>query len=788
MPGQLWLKTLFARRPHARIKRLDVSRAEKVEGVVKVLTASDVPVNEFGLILFDAPVLASDTVRWVGEKIALVIAETEGQAQRGLDAIEVEYEDLEVVSDPHAAMLAGAQQIHPDYAGNILKHIPIRKGDVARGFAECEVSVEGDYFLPAQEHAYLQPEAGLAYIDAEGRVTVQVAGQWTHEDQAQVAHALGLPEERVRIIYPAIGGAFGGREDMSVQIVLALAAWRLAADGIQRPVKTIWTREESILAHHKRHPMWIHARWGAMRDGRLMAAQVEAIADAGAYAYTSSKVLGNTAVTCTGPYVWPHAQVDCYAVITNNIPAGAFRGFGAPQGHFAAEQQMNKLADKLGMDPVALRLKNLLRAGDLTTTQTPLPGGIVALPQVVEACARAAGWQSQNGSAAGATRLVSSAEVTSASAESAGASSRARPEPATTVPLPRQHGTGPSDGVQESGVALPAGTPAALEQPALRSGRGFACAFKNIGFSFGVQEGATATVELHGDVSIDGATLSIAGAECGQGAHTVFVQMAAELLGLDVAAIRLVASDTATSGNFGSASASRSTFMAGNAIRGAVQEAIQKWVDEERPAQATFRYSAPPTEDFDPLTGRSHPNIAYGYVAEVADVDVDMETGQVYVRRVWCADDVGKAVNPRLIEGQIEGGVVMAIGYAVTENFVMKDGRILTPHFSSYLIPGVLDVPERIESVILEFPDDEGPWGVRGMAEMPLIPLAPAVTAAVHAATGIWFDALPLTPPSVWKRLQSQHSLRRASYLFIMVRNVRSICSAYLTSPDVLSV
>jgi len=731
MPGQLWLKTLFARRPHARIKRLDVSRAEKVEGVVKVLTAKDVPVNEFGLILFDAPVLAADMVRWVGEKIALVIAETEGQAQRGLDAIEIEVEDLEVVSDPHAAMRAGAWQIHPHYAGNILKHIPIRKGDVARGFAECEVSVEGDYFLPAQEHAYLQPEAGLAYIDAEGRVTVQVAGQWTHEDQAQVAHALGLPADRVRIIYPAIGGAFGGREDMSVQIVLALAAWRLAADGIQRPVKTIWTREESILAHHKRHPMWIHARWGAMRDGRLMAAQVEVIADAGAYAYTSSKVLGNTAVTCTGPYAWPHAHVDCYAVITNNIPAGAFRGFGAPQGHFAAEQQMNKLAERLGMDPVALRLMNLLRAGDLTTTQTQLPGGIVALPQVVEACARAAGWESQDRFAAGA-----------------------RPSPLGVADhAPAQYRRGGLLPQGPKGVVLPAGTSATLQQPELKSGRGFACAFKNIGFSFGVQEGATATVELHGDVSIDGATLSIAGAECGQGAHTVFAQMAAELLGLDVAAVRLVASDTATSGNFGSASASRSTFMAGNAIRGAVQEAIQQWVDEERPAQATFRYIAPPTEDFDPVTGRSHPNIAYGYVAEVADVDVDTETGQVYVRRVWCADDVGKAVNPQLIEGQIEGGVVMAIGYALTEHFVMKDGRIMTPHFSSYLIPGVLDVPERIESVILEFPDDEGPWGVRGMAEMPLIPLAPAVTAAVHAATGVWFDALPLTPTSVWSKL-----------------------------------
>jgi CO/xanthine dehydrogenase Mo-binding subunit len=704
LPNQLWLKTLYSRRPHARIKRLDVSRAEQTSGVVKVFTARDVPVNEFGLIMFDAPVLAYDVVRWIGEKVALIIAETEAQAARALDLIEVEYEDLPIIAAPHEAMKAGALQIHPQYAGNILKHIPIRKGDVARGFAESDVIVEGDYFTPMQEHAYLQPEAGVAYIDDEGRVTVQVAGQWTHEDQQQIAHALGLPDNQVRVIYPAIGGAFGGREDMSVQIILALAAWRLNQMGIRRPVQTIWSRAESILSHHKRHAMWIHAKWGAQRDGTLVAAQVEVIADAGAYAYTSTKVLGNTAVTCTGPYEWPHAQVDCYAVITNNIPAGAFRGFGAPQGHFAAEQQMNKLAEKLGIDPVALRLKNLLRAGSLTTTQTPLPGGSVALPQVVEACAQAAHW-----------------EIPTPPSQSPNANFQSN----------IKH--------QTSNIVL---------------GRGFACAFKNIGFSFGFPEGATATIELHGTAHIERAVLKIASADCGQGAHTVCRQLAAEALGLRVAQIELVVSDTATSGNFGSASASRSTFFAGHAIRGAAQLALQQWQEEERPVTATYRYQAPPTENFDPLTGKSSPNIAYGYVAQAAEVEVDTETGQVYVKRVWCADDVGKAVNPQLIEGQIEGGVAQAIGYAVTENFVTKDGRVLTPYFSNYLIPGVLDMPEQIESVILEYPDERGPWGARGMAEMPFIPLAPAVTAAVHDATGVWFDALPLTPWSVWKKLQ----------------------------------
>ncbi|MBI1800487.1 MAG: xanthine dehydrogenase family protein molybdopterin-binding subunit, partial [Chloroflexi bacterium] len=706
LPGQLWMKTLYAHRAHARIKRLDVARAEQADGVVKVFTARDVPVNEFGLITFDAPVLAGDVVRWIGEKVALVVAETEQQARQALDLIEVEYEDLPALTDPREAMKVGAPVIHPHYANNVLKHVPIRKGDVERGFAESDVIVEGAYYTPMQEHAYLQPEAGLAYLDEEGRVTVQVAGQWTHEDQHQIAHALGLPDERVRVIYPAIGGAFGGREDMSVQIILALAVWRLDQMGIHRPVKTIWSREESILGHHKRHQMWIRAKWGAKRDGRLLAAEVEVIADAGPYAYTSTKVLGNAAVTCTGPYFWPHARVDAYAVVTNNIPAGAFRGFGAPQGHFAAEQQMNKLAKRLGMDPVELRLKNVLREGALTTTQTPLPGGVVTLPQVVQVCARAAGWK-----ATSTERHVADENL---------------PQGSTSTRQP------------------------------LATGYGFACAFKHIGFSFGFPEGASAAIELHGGTRVERAVLKIAGAEVGQGGHTVFMQMAAEALGLPLAQIELVASDTATSGDFGSASASRSTFFAGNAIRGTAAAALQKWRDEERPAIAMYRYQPPATENFDAATGRARPNIAYGYVAQVVEVEVDTETGQVRLKRVWCADDVGKAINPQLIEGQIEGGVVQALGYAITENFVTRDGHVLTPYFSNYLIPGVLDVPERIESLILEFPDSEGPWGARGMAEMPFIPLAPAITAAVHDATGVWFDELPLTPWKVWERLHER--------------------------------
>ncbi|MBI5301108.1 MAG: molybdopterin-dependent oxidoreductase [Chloroflexi bacterium] len=701
LPGQLWMKVLFARRPHARIKRLDTTNAQAAPGVVHVFTWRDVPVNEFGLGSKDAPVLVADEVRWVGEKIALVVAETERQAEHARDLIEVEYEDLPALTDPHQAMKPGSPQVHPAYAGNVMKHIPIRKGDVEKGFVEADVIIESEYHTPAQEHAYLQPEAGVAYLDDEKRVTVVVGGQWTHEDQEQIAHALGLPLDQVRVIYPAIGGAFGGREDMSVQIILALAALKL-----NRPVKIIWSREESILGHHKRHPMWFKSKWGATRDGKIIAAEVEIIADAGPYMYTSPKVLGNAAFGAVGPYEVPNVKVDAYAVTTNNIVAGAFRGFGGPQAHFQAETQMNKLAEKLGMDPVELRLKNVLREDSLLSTQTTLPGGIVSLAQVVEQCAEEFGWERKG----------------------------------------------------NEGKTI---TPFAIRHSPLVTGHGFACALKNIGFSFGYQENAWAKVELYGAGEIEKVIVYHAAAEVGQGTHTALAQMAATTLGVALEKIELRVSDTATSESSGSVSASRMTYMGGNAIKGAAERALKKWNDEERPAIAEYKYLAPPTTNYDPETGKSKPNVAYGYVAEAVEVQVDAETGQVRVVRVTCVDDVGKAINPRLIEGQIEGAIAQAQGWTIQENFQSKNGNVLTPTFSTYLIPGILDVPDRVDSVILEYPDRDGPWGVRGMAEMPFIPLAPALIAAVHDATGVWFDEFPLTPWRVVEGLK-QKQIERA--------------------------
>jgi CO/xanthine dehydrogenase Mo-binding subunit len=395
MPGMLHMKILFAERPHARIVRLDVSKAQAHPGVVAVFTAQDVPVNEYGLQQPDQPVLCgpgtgkpgADIVRFVGDQVALVVAEAEETAAAARDLIEVEFEDLPVVTDPITAMRTESPLIHPERGNsNVCVHYKIRKGAVTDGFAQADVVVESEYHLPFQEHAYLQPEAGLAYIDDEGRVTVQVGGQWPHTDRAQIAHALALPEEQVRVIYPAIGGAFGGREDMSVQIVLALAAWKL-----KRPVKIVWSRRESIIGHCKRHPVTMRAKWGVSRAGKLTAAEMEIVADAGAYLYTSNKVLGNTTVVCTGPYFIPHVKVDTYAVYTNNIPTGAFRGFGAPQGNFIAEAQINKLADALDTDPVEFRLLNALKEGDTLGVGTAPPGPI-SLPQVIEAAAKKFGW------------------------------------------------------------------------------------------------------------------------------------------------------------------------------------------------------------------------------------------------------------------------------------------------------------------------------------------------------------------------------------------------------------
>lgn len=697
MPNMLYMKILFANRPHARISGIDVSQAEAAPGVVAVYTARDIPVNEYGLQWQDQPVLCgigssrpgTDVVRFIGDQVAAVVARTEAEAAAAVKLIQVEYEDLPIVSDPIEAMRPDAPRVHEEIGdSNICVHYKIRKGNVEAAFMAADVIVEGEYRTPVQEHAYLQPEAGLAYIDDEGRITIVCGGQWTHEDRHQVAHALDLPNEKIRVVYPAIGGAFGGREDMSVQIVLALAAWKL-----RKPVKIIWSRQESMIGHGKRHATVIRAKWGATRDGKVVAIENEIIGDGGAYMYTSNKVLGNSTITSTGPYNIPNVKTDVYGVYTNNVPGAAFRGFGAPQALFMAEMQMNKLAEKLGMDPVELRLKNALKDGDPLGVGTPSPSP-VTVSQCIEAAQERFAWK--------------------------------------------------DEGRRLRGEKLPSH---------IKRGRGFAAGFKNIGFSFGYQENCWAKVEIHGNSEIERVVLHHAGAEVGQGTHTVMAQMAAEAVGVPFEKVKLVTSDSATMENSGSVSASRMTFMSGNAIRGAAEVALKKWQAEERPAIGEFKYLAPRTTQFDKETGYSTPNFAYAFAAQAAEVEVDTETGHVHVIRFVSADDVGQAINPALVEGQVEGAVVQAQGYAILEDFKTKDGRVLTDQLSTYLIPTIWDIPEKVETVMVEVPDPNGPWGARGLGELPFLPVAPVIGAAIHDATGAWVDEFPFTPERVLRAL-----------------------------------
>ncbi|HLJ81802.1 MAG TPA: xanthine dehydrogenase family protein molybdopterin-binding subunit, partial [Ktedonobacterales bacterium] len=673
-PGMLHLQVVFAHRPHARILSLNTSTALAHPGVVAVLTAADVPYNAYGLIDADQPALCGDEVRFEGDKVALVAAETKEAARQAAKLVAVEYADLPAVTDPRAALAPGAPLVHSELTSNVLLHVPIRRGDAARAFADADIILEDEFSTSWQEHAFLQPEAGIAYLDDAGRVVVETAGQWLHEDRRQIAEMLHLPEDQVIVRYAAIGGAFGGREDLSIQHLLALAAWKL-----RRPVAMQWSREESMIAHHKRHPMTIRCKWGATHDGTITAVEAEVLADGGAYASTSVEVTKVATLFATGCYEVPNIAVDGYAVYTNNIPCGAFRGFGAPQAQFAAEIMVTRLAQALQMDPAELRRRNIYREGSIEPTGEALPEGVSALP-VLERC------------------LEELRE--------------------------RQYGGEGQAHRPSSRLERLAG----LAPPYLRRGVGIACGMKNVGYSFGYPEEATATVEIYGRAELERAVVRIGAADVGQGAHLMVRQVAAETLGIAVEQVSLIAESSAEAPNAGSASASRMTLMGGRAVRDAALAARAKWsAAEEEFAEATVQYRPPRTTALDPETGAGRPNYCYGYAAQAVEVEVNTLTGQVRVLSVISVHDVGRAINRQQVEGQIEGCLAQALGYALLENFQVRGGHVLTPYFSTYLLPTVLDMPTEIVPVVLELADPNGPFGARGVAEMPLVPFAPAV-------------------------------------------------------------
>jgi CO/xanthine dehydrogenase Mo-binding subunit len=696
--GMLWGHTVRSPHAHARIVSIDISGALAMPGVHAVLTHDDVPgTKRYGLEFADQPVLAEDRVRYFGEPVALVAAEHPEQARRAAERIRVEYEPLEPIVDAERA--TEQEPLHPDRPTmghgyrederpNIVRSLLIRHGD---SDAEGDVTVSGVYEVGIQDQAFLGPESGLAVPDGEGGVDIYVATQWLHVDRDQVAPCLNLEPEQVRIHLAGVGGAFGGREDLSMQVHGALLALHT-----NRPVKIVYSREESFVGHIHRHPAKIWAEHRATRDGKLLNVRVRILLDGGAYASSSTAVTSNAASFAVGPYKVDNALIESTCVYTNNPPCGAMRGFGAVQVCFAHEAQMDKLAEALDIDPVELRLLNALEPGDRLPTGQEITG---SLP-VADVIRRAAAL-----------------------------------DPPPEEELPRDP------------MRLPGGSGNTTRGEGVRRGVGFAVGFKNIGYSEGFDDYTAARVRLLADGS---AEVHCAAAEVGQGVANVILQVARTELGTND--VVLAPHTTSTVDSAGSASASRMTWMASGAVRDACRAALEERerngggeVDVER------IYRHPRTTPLDPETGQitgERAHVAYACAAMRVVAEVDVELGLTRVVWIGTAQDVGKAVNPQAVTGQIEGGTAQGLGLALMEEIQTRDGLITNASFTDYLIPTTLDMPP-VVSELIEEAEPDAPYGVKGVGEPPTVVSTAAVVAALRAATGRELTRVPVKPDDI---------------------------------------
>jgi xanthine dehydrogenase D subunit len=718
--GVVWGATLRSPHPHARIVSIDASAAWKIAGVETVITADDVPGRmHYGLIDQDQPVFASEVVRYVGEPVAAVAADHPETCRRALAAIVVEYDVLEPVLDPEAVIADTAPSIHP--AGNMLRRQRIEHGDPA---ATGDVVVEGTYEIGMQDQAFLGLEAAMAVPDpGGGGVELHIATQWLHEDRGQIAACLGLPEEQVRLVLGGVGGAFGAREDISLQVHCCLLALRLG-----RPVRMHYSRAESFLGHVHRHPASIWMRHHATADGEIVKIEARFVFDGGAYASTSSAVLLNAVTHAQGPYRCPNAVVEGFAVRTNHLPCGAMRGFGVVQACYAHESQMDKLAVACGLDPVELRLRNAIRTGD-----TMITGQVMDSVAPVEACIRET----------------------------------------VALPFPDE----PVGGRDGDVMRLPGGAGRTADAEHVVRGIGYGVAMKNLMYSESFDDYSTARCRLAGGV----ATLTFATAEVGQGFVTLAGQIARTILGVDQ--VELARIDTAI-GSAGSTSASRQTWMSGGAVKAAC-EAVRDTllvgvamlngldaddlaidgtdiVDTTGPfrvsvADATARseieqtavYRHRPTEELDE-NGQGDCHVAFAFVAHRAVVDVDVDLGLVKVIQVATAQDVGRALNPLSVIGQIEGGIAQGLGLAVMEEIIQTDGVIRNASFTDYLLPTMLDMPP-VLATLIEEPEPLAPLGAKGVGEPPAISATPAIAAAIRdalrqAGRPYQIDRVPVRP------------------------------------------
>ncbi len=705
--GMLWGHTVRSPHAHAALVSIDISKAVGMAGVHAVLTHEDVPGDKrYGLEFTDQPVLAFDRVRYFGEPVALVAAEHPEQARRAAEAIEVEYEPLELVVDPEKA--ADQPAIHPqrwteghgyrdDPRPNVVRDMRIVRGDPD---AEGDVSVEGVYELGIQDQAFLGPESGLAVPDGEGGIDIYVATQWLHVDRDQVAPCLGLPKEQVRIHLAGVGGAFGGREDLSMQLHGAMLALHT-----NRPVKIVYTREESFFGHVHRHPARIWAEHRANRDGKLVNVRMRILLDGGAYASSSTAVTSNAASFAVGPYALENALIESTCVYTNNPPCGAMRGFGAVQSCFAAEAQMDKLAAALEMDPVELRLRNAMAPGDALPTGQKITGSLPVADVIRKAAA---------------------------------------------IPVPE------AEELPRDPIRLPGGAGNTTRGEGVKRGVGFAVGFKNIGYSEGFDDYTAARVRLFSDAGGElVAEVHCAAAEVGQGVTNVILQTARTELELENAV--LAPGTTSAVGSAGSASASRMTWMAAGAVQAACRAARDeldrrggKLGDgEEIDLERIYRH--PRTFPLEPETGQitdGRAHVALACAAMRVVVEVDVELGLTRVVWIGTAQDVGRAVNPQAVYGQIEGGTAQGIGLALMEEIQTRDGLITNASFTDYLIPTALDMPPVVAELI-EDPEPDAPYGVKGVGEPPTVVSTAAVMSAMRAATGRELNRVPVRPDDI---------------------------------------
>ncbi len=709
--------------PSGILTHLDVEKARQLPGVQAVLTAADIPGEQnHGLVVFDWPVMVGigGRVRYVGDAVAIVAAETRQIALQALDLIEADYELLETITDPVRARQEDAPLIHAN--GNLLKHIKVRKGNMEAGFADSDLILEHKFFTQITDHAFLEPECSISRLTPDGRMEIFVGSQIPYSDRSQVARSLGWPDEQVRIVGQLMGGGFGGKEDIAGQIHAALLT-----QVTGRPVKLLFDRRESLLVHPKRHATQIKVKMGAKRDGTLVAVETELYGDTGAYASLGEKVMTRATTHSSGPYEAEHVRADCYAMYTNNPPAGAFRGFGVTQSAFAIESMMDMLAEELDLDPVELRRKNALRVGSITNTGQVLRESV------------------------GLLECINRVEVE--------LNQIAGPQPFNPRPV---------EGA-----------------PHLVRSWGFAAAYKNTGLGGGAPDKAAAEVEMYPDGTLEVRTSS---AELGQGLVTVLQMIVAEEFNLPVSRVKVLVMDTDLTPDGGPTTASRQTYVTGNAARYAAQalrqavaatlaekydqppeqvrfieglaqvnghrvplgDAVLEMRKEGREPRALFEYWAPKTQ---PLGTGGDMHFAFGFAAQAVEIEVNTITGEVDVLRVLAANDVGKAINPLGLQGQVEGGIMMGLGNALIEEFITEDGHVFTDRMARYRIPSITHTPD-IESFVIEHPTTEGPYGAKGIGEIVSIPTTPAITNAIYNAVGVRITRLPVDQEDIVRRLQ----------------------------------